>query len=190
MIIAAKVREKSQLGTDLVVHPADTLWFPAVPTVGSVIEIPLSANETNYTAQNRPYLVIKRILEDVKDPRGECFDPYRWHFHLVAIAMGPEPIYEQLYLNCRFNFNGDVFERRRFGEYGAVTLVLNGVELEKIILADLPSHPNDVVHYREYFYAVERAIFRADRSVQVEIGNLLSYDEAYHQALENQTTII
>jgi hypothetical protein len=68
---------------------------------------------------------------------------------------------------------------KKFCEYGAATVIRNGVDLGGVILPVLPADNSDVIYFKDSYRAFERTVFKADRIVHVEIGNLMSYDEVF-----------
>ena len=178
MRICAKIREKSGLGTDQVVYPADMYTFYSIPSVGNIVDIEIATARTGHQWVLASYRISKRIFLNVKDERGECFDPYAWHFKMVLSAVEDNPIYDKLFLECRFDFS-DHAERKRWGEYGAATVIRYGVVLATVVLAFLPANENDVIKIDNGYYKYEHTHFKKDGEIQLIVGEWISYDALF-----------
>ena len=178
MRICAKIREKSQLGTDGVIYPADMYTFYSIPSVGNILDIEIATAQTGYQRVLVPYRISKRIFLNVKDERGECFDNWEWHFKMILSSVEDNPIYDKLFLECRFDFS-DHAERKRWGEYGTATVVRNDVVLASIVLAFLPAGENDRIKIDNGYYKYENTHFKKDGEMQIIVGEWVGYDELF-----------
>jgi hypothetical protein len=143
------------------------------------VEIEIATVQTGYKRVLVPYRISKRIFLKVKDDRGECFDPYAWHFKMILSAVEDNTIYDKLFLECRFNFS-DNAERKRWGEYGTATVIRYGAVLASVVLAFLPAGENDVIKIDNGYYKYESTHFKKGGEIQLIVGEWVSYEELFN----------
>ena len=180
MIIWAKVREKEQLNTDQVVNPPDVFKFHGIPSIGDIVEIELATEKTNYQRAIKLYRISKRIFHNVKEENGECFNPHDWHFRMILSIDEENPIYEKLFLTCKFEFK-DIHERNRWGEYGSVKIYHpNNVELGSFSLAFIPSNENDYIKIDSGYFRYNKTIFKKSGEIHIGVGEWVNYEEVFN----------
>jgi hypothetical protein len=89
------------------------------------------------------------------------------------------PIYDKLFLECRFDFS-DHAERRRWGEYGTATIIRYGAVLASVVLAFLPASENDVIKIDNGYYKYESTHFNKDGEIQLIVGEWVGYEELFN----------